>query len=499
MKPPKLFLRTRIFLSMIFLVLISFLLTGIVTNYQIRESSDYYHGLRLERKEAQIQRALRSLLEERSLLEDNQLSFLFNQRPEQNISINTVLDSILTNEIVKISEIQNINFTLYDIDGSLIGSTVSDEETESLSNQVLTDLEKSEDSKIVITKSGDETLLRSSFSYIFNINEKPIWILNFPYIDDDRLNTYEINSYILNLVQVYFLLFVLAIMISYLVSSYITNPISALIFKMKQMRLDKINKKIDLKVNSKEMYSLVNSYNNMVTQIDNNVKKLSKSQRELAWREMAKQVAHEIKNPLTPMKLSVQNFKLKFDPNDPKMISKVNEFSKTIIQQIDVLSSISTAFSNFADLPTQKNEKIDLVKTIKLALEIFNDKNIIYEPREEIIEVIIDRTSLIRIITNLVKNSIQATKSLETPSIKVSVYQNDKNAIIDVSDNGEGIPSNLKAKIFEPRFTTKSKGMGLGLSIINNLVTAHSGKITFTSKKGKTNFRVSFPKISKKD
>ena len=169
MKPPKLFLRTRIFLSMIFLVLISFLLTGIVTNYQIRESSDYYHGLRLERKEAQIQRALRSLLEERSLLEDNQLSFLFNQRPEQNISINTVLDSILTNEIVKISEIQNINFTLYDIDGSLIGSTVSDEETESLSNQVLTDLEKSEDSKIVITKSGDETLLRSSFLSLIHI------------------------------------------------------------------------------------------------------------------------------------------------------------------------------------------------------------------------------------------------------------------------------------------------------------------------------------------
>ena len=128
-----------------------------------------------------------------------------------------------------------------------------------------------------------------------------------------------------------------------------------------------------------------------------------------------------------------------------------------------------------------------------------NDKNILYETKDQVIEVIIDRTSLIRIITNLVKNSIQATKSLETPSIKVSVYQNDKNAIIDVSDNGEGIPSNLKEKIFEPRFTTKSKGMGLGLSIINNLVTAHSGKITFTSKKGKTNFRVSFPKISKKD
>ena len=198
------------------------------------------------------------------------------------------------------------------------------------------------------------------------------------------------------------------------------------------------------------------------------------------------------------MKLSVQNFKLKFDPNDPKMVNKVNEFSKTIIQQIDVLSSISTAFSNFADLPTQKNEKIDLIKTIKLALDIFNEKDIVYEPREKSIEVIIDRTSLIRIITNLVKNSIQATKSIEIPKINVLVYQNDKNAIIDVTDNGVGIPLKLKEKIFEPRFTTKSKGMGLGLSIIKNLVTAHSGKITFTSKKGKTTFRVTFPKIDKK-
>ena len=123
---------------------------------------------------------------------------------------------------------------------------------------------------------------------------------------------------------------------------------------MKRLTIDKSNKKIDLDVNSREMHALVQSYNEMVDQIDNNVKELAKNQRELAWREMAKQVAHEIKNPLTPMKLSVQNFKLKFDPNDPQINSKLEDFSKTLVQQIDVLSSIATAFSSFAEFPDQK-------------------------------------------------------------------------------------------------------------------------------------------------
>jgi nitrogen fixation/metabolism regulation signal transduction histidine kinase len=262
---------------------------------------------------------------------------------------------------------------------------------------------------------------------------------------------------------------------------------------MKQMKIDKLNKKINLEVTSREMFTLVNSYNNMVEKIDYNVKQLSKSQRELAWREMAKQVAHEIKNPLTPMKLSVQNFRIKFDPNDPNIENKLDEYSKTLIQQIDVLSSISSAFSSFAELPAQKNEKIDLISTIKLCLEIFNERNIIFQSDLNKLEILFDRTNLIRIINNLVKNSIQATSEINYPEIIVRVKKNIKYAIIEIKDNGTGIPNSLKEKIFEPSFTTKTKGMGLGLSIIKNLIVNYQGNISFQSKKGETIFKIKIP------
>ena len=326
-----------------------------------------------------------------------------------------------------------------------------------------------------------------------DVNNKPIWIMNLPYVDDDRLNAYEIRSFIINIAQVYILLFVLAIIISYFVSSYITNPISELVKKMRQMRLDKSNKKIRTNVSSKEMFTLVSSYNNMVDQIDDNVKKISKSQRELAWREMAKQVAHEIKNPLTPMKLSVQSFKQRFNSKDPKIEEKIQDFSDTLVQQIDVLSSISTAFSHFAELPAQKNENIDIITTTKLALEIFNEQNISFESKIESLKVKIDRTNLIRVVTNLVKNAIQATENVSNPKIILRIKKNRSKALIEIEDNGTGISRKNRDKIFEPKFTTKSKGMGLGLSIIKNLVTNYDGDIDFTSKKGKTTFTIELP------
>ena len=355
MKKPFFYLRTRIFLSMIILVFISFLLIGISTNFQISESSYYYHELRLDRKESQLQRAI-------------SYEFLNNKEGSND-------SQKFRDQIFKISDIQNISFSIYDLKGNLIQSTFGENALNSISNELIDDINSSEKNKVVKIKKIEEKQIRESYSIIFDSNNEPIWILNFPYVDDDKLNVYELRSFILNIVQVYILLFVLAIIISYFVSSYITNPISEIVYKMKQMKIDKLNKKINLDVTSREMFTLLSSYNDMVDQIDQNVKQLSKSQRELAWREMAKQVAHEIKNPLTPMKLSVQNFKIKFDPKDPNINKKLDEYSKTLVQQIDVLSSIATAFSSFAELPAQKNEKIDLISTIKLCLEIFNERN----------------------------------------------------------------------------------------------------------------------------
>ncbi|MEC7478785.1 MAG: ATP-binding protein [Bacteroidota bacterium] len=472
MKKPFFYLRTRIFLSMIALVFVSFLLIGISTNFQITESSYYYHELRLDRKESQLQRAI-------------SYEFINN--------INPVKSQIFRDKIFKISDIQNISFSIYDLNGNLIQSTFEESALSRISQDLIDKINLAEKKKYVEIKKVGEKQVRESYSIIYDYNNEPIWILNLPYFDDDKLNVYELRSFILNIVQVYLLLFVLAIIISYFVSSYITNPISEIVYKMKQMRIDKLNKKINLEVTSKEMFTLVNSYNNMVDQIDQNIKEISKSQRELAWREMAKQVAHEIKNPLTPMKLSVQNFKIKFDPEDPNVEKKLDEYSKTLVQQIDVLSSIATAFSSFAELPAQKNEKIDLISTTKLCLEIFNDRNVVFKTDLNKLEILFDRTNLIRIINNLVKNSIQATNDILEPKILVQIKKINKSAVIEIIDNGLGIPKELKEKIFEPNFTTKTKGMGLGLSIIKNLITNYKGTISFKSKKGETVFTIKLP------
>jgi nitrogen fixation/metabolism regulation signal transduction histidine kinase len=212
---------------------------------------------------------------------------------------------------------------------------------------------------------------------------------------------------------------------------------------------------------------------------------------------MAKQVAHEIKNPLTPMRLTVQSFEGKFDPKDPEAKKKMKEFSKTLIQQIDTMSSIASAFSNFAEMPAQQNETLNVVKTVKLALDIFNENYIHFIADEEVIIAELDRTQLIRVVTNLVKNAIQAVPEVPSPRILVTVASEGEMVKISVADNGVGIADEVKDKVFEPKFTTKSSGMGLGLGMVKNIVETYNGQISFTSQLGKgTVFTVVFPKES---
>ncbi|MGB5275470.1 MAG: ATP-binding protein, partial [Flavobacteriaceae bacterium] len=248
---------------------------------------------------------------------------------------------------------------------------------------------------------------------------------------------------------------------------------------------------------SEEIEKLVTSYNAMIEELEQSAVKLARSEREQAWREMAKQVAHEIKNPLTPMRLSVQSFERKFDPQDPKIKNKVAEYSKTLIQQIDTMSSIASAFSNFAEMPAQQNETLNVINIVKLALDIFNEDYIHFMADEPEIIAKLDRTQLIRVVTNLVKNAIQAVPEVTSPRILVSVSTEDDDVKISVADNGIGISDGFKDKIFEPKFTTKSSGMGLGLGMVKNIVETYKGTISFTSQPGKgTVFTVKFPKLT---
>jgi nitrogen fixation/metabolism regulation signal transduction histidine kinase len=233
----------------------------------------------------------------------------------------------------------------------------------------------------------------------------------------------------------------------------------------------------------------------MINELEESAVKLARSEREQAWREMAKQVAHEIKNPLTPMRLTVQSFQRKFDPQDPDIIKKLDEYSKTLIQQIDTMSSIASAFSNFAKMPAQQNEMLNVVKIIDLALDIFNEDYIEFLPEKEEIIAKFDRTQLIRVVTNLVKNGIQAIPDTKQPKIVVQVLDLDTEVKINISDNGVGISEENLHKVFEPKFTTKSSGMGLGLAMVKNIVETYKGTITFVTQENTgTTFTVSFPK-----
>ena len=290
-------------------------------------------------------------------------------------------------------------------------------------------------------------------------------------------------------------MFLIAISLAYFLSSYITRSIQTISDKMQQTRLNERNEKIILNAASSEIEVLVEAYNSMIDQLEESAVKLARSEREQAWREMAKQVAHEIKNPLTPMRLSVQSFERKFNPEDEKIKEKLAEYSKTLIQQIDVMSSIASAFSDFAKMPTQKRERVEVISVVKLALDIFNEDSINYLAKEKELFANLDKTQLIRIVTNLVKNGMQAAEKTETPIVNVAVSSEGKHIKITVSDNGKGIAENVKDLIFEPKFTTKSSGMGLGLPMIKNIIEAYEGTISFTSEEGKgTVFTVILPK-----
>ena len=239
---------------------------------------------------------------------------------------------------------------------------------------------------------------------------------------------------------------------------------------MGKTELSKQNKKIYLDNPGEEIEKLISAYNGMIDELGQSAVKLARSEREQAWREMAKQVAHEIKNPLTPMRLSVQSFERKFDPNDPDIHQKVKEYSNTLIQQIDTMSSIASAFSNFAEMPAQQNETLNVVKIVKLALDIFNEDYIHFIADEEEIIAKLDRTQLIRVVTNLVKNAIQAVPDVESPRVLVTVASEGNMVKLSVADNGHGIEKDNEDKIFEPKFTTKTSGMGLGLGMVKNIV-----------------------------
>jgi signal transduction histidine kinase len=413
---------------MTLLVLLASILILAVTVYQYDEQTQDYNIKRFERKEA-------TTIETIDLELTNKTTYPVKTE---------FLAKIFQWRIYEISSINKLNISIFDLHGNLLVSSITNafepSQIKPLPYDILNDLAQNSNHKILIPLVKDGMGYQTSYSYIHDPKFKRIGILELQFTQD--------NS------------------------------------EIEQTRLNKRNEKIVLNAASTEIETLVEAYNNMIDQLEESAVKLAKSEREQAWREMAKQVAHEIKNPLTPMRLSVQSFERKFNPEDKNIREKLTEYSKTLIQQIDVMSSIASAFSDFAKMPTQKREKIEVISIVKLALDIFNEDFITYTTKETELFANLDKTQLIRIVTNLVKNALQASEKEENPIIDVKVSLEKNNIKIRVSDNGKGIPEDVKKLIFEPKFTTKSSGMGLGLPMIKNIIEAYDGTISFTSQQG---------------
>ncbi|WP_439152978.1 sensor histidine kinase [Winogradskyella sp.] len=484
MKIKRLSLRARIFVAMILLVLLASILIAAVTIYQYNEEARDYHRERLERKEKAIRKSIDLVIQEKTTYPVT----------TENIPL------IFKDEIFDIDAIHNLQINLYDLEGQLLISskrTIQRDTTDlCLDAEVLNQLSNTAEHRYVLKKDENGQTFQSSYSYITDKKFKNLAILNLPYLENDDFLNRELNEFLLRLGFAYMAMILAAIVFAYFISKYITKSLKTISDKMNELRLEKRNKKIEIESSSEEIETLVNSYNSMIDELEASAVKLATSEREQAWREMAKQVAHEIKNPLTPMRLSVQSFQRKFNPEDENIHQKVNEYSNTLIQQIDTMSSIASAFSNFAKMPAQKSEVLNVVQIVKLALDIFNEDYINFEAESEKIIAKFDRTQLIRVVTNLVKNGIQAMpKDASDPRIDVGVFSEDNLVKIRITDNGSGIEEETKSKIFEPKFTTKTSGMGLGLAMVKNIVETYKGNITFTSQAGKgTVFMVSFPK-----
>ena len=477
----KMSLRLRIFISMILLVFTATLLVLGSTYYQYRTESDQYNSYRQERKENQLKR---------------QINYIVNK---YDLSNNYDLWDDYQSDFEEITRIHNVEYSIFKSDGTPLFYSYLPLDV--ISNNYSLDVDfaqmllSNEEGKFTSENFTDVGKFQSSYSVLKDDLGKKYAILFFPYFQDVSFAESELNVFLSTLYQIYFIMLVVAIVLAYFISRFVTRSIETIRLKIGQAGLLKKNEKIYLKNATKEIDSLVNSYNKMIDDLDDSVQRLAKTEREQAWQEMAKQVAHEIKNPLTPMRLTVQSFQKNsgIDSIDEKI--KINDFCQTLIEQIDTMSNVATSFSDFATLPKTQLEKTDIVDATKKAVEIFEQNNITFKTSGNNIFVKLDKEQWIRVMTNLIKNSIQAIPHDRDPDILVQISENSKSVKILVSDNGQGVSKSNRDKIFEPKFTTKSDGMGLGLGIVRNIISSHRGKISYKSKSNKgTDFTITLPK-----
>jgi signal transduction histidine kinase len=417
---------------------------------------------------------------------------------EQNLT--NEIQQYLSDLLYKFSMVFFSDINLYDLDGTLIATSRPEIFNKGL---ISTKMDPGAFYKMSINRNstyihnesiGDYKYL-SAYLPFRNENNKLIAFLNLPYFAKQDELTNDISTYLVALINIYVILIALAILIALIVTKYVTKPVEMIKDKISRLKLGKTNEKIDWRKND-EIGGLVIEYNRMVDELALSAERLAKSERESAWREMAQQIAHEIKNPLTPMKLSVQYLQKAWDEKAPDWDRRLQRFTQTIVDQIESLSAIASEFSDFAKMPKSNFEKTELNRIIDHSISLFKDTTPIQFDLKSTGNhfVYADKEQLLRVFINLINNSIQAISNPAKGYIAISVETEQGYYLIRLTDNGKGIPNDQKHRVFYPNFTTKSGGTGLGLAIVKNIIQNSRGEISFESEEEKgTTFIIKLP------
>lgn len=391
----------------------------------------------------------------------------------------------------KLAEEQGADVNIYNKEGNLIASSQLGLYKKGLLSRhleraVMVSLEQHNSNESIRTENIGKLEYQSIYAPLRDNYNNVIGYIDIPYYASGKELKDEFSNVIVTLINVYALIFFLSGLCAIFISNSIIRTFHVLIDQFRNIRL-RHNEYIHWPYRD-EIALLVNEYNSMMRKVETMASRLARTEREAAWRDIAMQVAHEIKNPLTPMKLNIQYLQQAILANRPDIDKLASKVSGVLIEQIENLNIIASEFSNFAKMPDAFPENVNVHKSLQTLIELFQKSNAVkieLLPSDESLMVYIDKSYFIRIFTNLLQNAIQSIQEEQQGLIKVFYEQSEANVVIMIEDNGEGVPKELQDKLFQPYFTTKSSGTGLGLPMTKSLVENSDGSIWFkTSGKG---------------
>ena len=480
-------------LSFAFKIQIAFILVLVLSLLLYGVGSGIFVGKQYEEfTRSNIQDKLNSIQEElKSKVADNSTLTVSKDR------------AILQNTLRKISSIFHTDLNIYDKNGLLVASSrpkIFDLGliSEQMNPQALQELQLKNKSSFSHSEEIGKLSFISSYLPIYNENRKEIGYVNLQHFGQQKEYENQIETFVTSIINVFILLLALSVIIGLMVSNWLIEPLIMLKKHMANIQFGKENKHIKYQQKD-EIGAIVKAYNDKLDELKIAAQKLASTERESAWREMAQQIAHEIKNPLTPMKLSIQHLLRSYDPKNEDGEKQLNRVLHSIIEQIDGLTRMSNEFSNFAKMPEPIFQRENMVEMIEKVVNLYENEEaitiVINKPSQEIF-VNVDRNLWIQVMVNLLQNAQQALLGIDNGKIQVIISAVEHQCLIQVVDNGCGISSEESARIFTPHFTTKSSGSGIGLSLVKQIVEKHGGIISFESTENiGTTFRLELPII----